>query len=572
MKSRRFGLNTLIGLCIVALLEVMHVSCVQVQEPEGGPMDTAPPQLINSYPRHKSKNFQDKKMWFTFDKEIEVEDIYNRLVFTPKLAPSQTPHYTYKVRGKTLYITLAHPLPPKTTYTLHFRNAVKDTREETHTDRLTLTFSTGKHLEPRYVTGQVQYLMTQQPAPNALVALYKIDSPQAANHILNTAPDYMTQTDAQGHFELAYVKPDTYRICAAESQESNLILNPTQGAPYGFLQEPVDLSETSAEDLNLSIVAADITPLILQNASPQGPYFDICFSKPITSYTLAPVDSHGQLQKNTVYSHLIQDGQVIRLYNTFETIPTDTLQVALSASDSAGHVIQETLAVSFTPGVANNEALEMRLDPVSETHVASDCEINMIFNKPIQQICPDSLFFVVQGKDKVFIHAEDLSYGPHQDTITLRKTFYPSFTHEDNATEQKASADPPDLVGYIPEGAFIAADGTASQTTYCTYRFKNSAACGKIQGSVTASTPGFIVQLLNAQYEVVDTVRNRSPYQFEEVLPGDYYVRVLGLRTPDAMWHFGNIDQLELPDPVVMYPHKLSVVPNWEINHIDLSF
>jgi len=89
---------------------------------------------------------------------------------------------------------------------------------------------------------------------------------------------------------------------------------------------------------------------------------------------------------------------------------------------------------------------------------------------------------------------------------------------------------------------------------------------------VTTTAPGFIVQLLDMEHNVIDSLRNEQRYQFNEVAPGNYRLRLLVLQDKEGEWRFGNIHERKEPDPVVFYPADVAVIANWEIGGIDFYF
>lgn len=532
-------------------------------------MDTIPPKLISSYPVHESTGFQDKNIQLTFDKEIDVPGIYNRLTVTPRLAKLEgKPSYTYKVRGNTLKLELASPLEEKTTYTFNFKDAIKDIREGTAAENPTITFSTGDYVDSMYVSGKVKYLMTDQPGSNAWVFLYKVTEEDTL-HILNSVPDYFTKTNEEGHFKLDHIKQGQYRIYAGHSQENELIIDPSKEA-YGFLRDPIDLSEP-IQDLTLSILQADVTELKLQGKQPQGQYFEIHFSKPIVRYTLELVHKPKRFKEACLYSNLIENGQVIRIYNTLGLLEEDSLEANLVAEDAMGHIIEETISIHFREARTDKEPLAYTFTPPSGAKVKPAFEGSMVLSKPVRSVLADSLFFVVNGKDTIQINPEDLHFNAQSDSITIRKQL--DFGSVAQKTEAETTSDTQaGLTLHIAKGAFVAVDKELNEAVSYQYTFKNPQACGTIKGKVTTEAPGFIIQLLNEQYKVVDEIRNEPYYQFQEVLPGNYRLRVLVLQDKDAAWHFGNINKLEAPDPVLFYPHELAVVANWELDYIDFEF
>jgi len=543
--------------------------CAQVTPLEGGPMDTIPPQLISSYPTHESTGFRDKKIQLTFDKEIEVQDIYNRLIVTPRLAKLEgKPSYTYKVRGNTLYLELASPLEEGTTYTFNFNDAIKDIREGSVAENPIITFSTGDQLDAMYVTGMVKHLMTDQPANNVLVSLYKVTEEDTLLHILNSTPDYFTKTNEEGYFKLEHIKQGQYRIYAGQSKENKLTIEPGKEA-YGFLKDPIDLA-APIEDLMLAIVQADVTEFKVQGKQPQGPYFEINFSKPVIKYTLTLVHRPKRFKEAHLYSNLIENGHAIRVYNTFGLLEEDSLEAHLTAEDAMGNQLAETVNIHFKEGRTKKEPLAYTVTPPAGTQVKPAFEASIKLNKPVKSVVADKLFFIVHGKDTVQIKPEDIHLDAQNVAINIQKQLgaYPAaHNNSEEATNAQAA-----LMLYIAKGAFLSVEKEPNEAASYPYSFKSPQGCGTIKGKVATQAPGFIIQLLNEQYEVVDEIRNEPYYQFQEVLPGSYRLRVLVLQDRDAPWRFGNINQLELPDPVLFYPHELAIVANWELDYIDFEF
>jgi hypothetical protein len=567
-----FGRMVWVSLMAIAI-HLLTVACAQVTPLEGGPMDTIPPQLLSSVPLHESTGFKQKELRLEFDKEIEVQDIYNRLVVTPKLAVLEDkPSYTYKARGKTLRLQLNSPLQEETTYTFNFKDAIKDTKEGTPAENLVLTFSTGDHIDDRYATGMVKYLMTDEPAKNILVSLYRFVEEPAADtlHILNSNPDYFTKTNEEGYFKLDHIKEGKYRIYAGQSEENKLTIDPNK-EPYGFLKEPIDLNQP-VEDISMVIVQADVTDFRLQGTQPQGPWFELNFSKAVVQYQLKLMHQLKRFKEGILYSNLIEKGQTIRVYNTLGLLEEDVLEALLVAEDAMGNTLQDTVSIQFRERKTNKEPLKYTFDPLSGTKIKPDFfEGHIVVNKPIKKVQPANIFFLANDQDTIHVSDQDIHFNEHQDSITIQKQFSPA-VFGPMAAPLNSEATQQSLTLHLAQGAFLSVEQEPNEAATYKYTLKNPQECGIIKGRIITQAPGFIIQLLNEQYEVVAEIRNKANYEFKEVLPGAYRLRVLALRDQDAAWCFGNIYKLEMPDPVIFYPHELPIVANWELDYIDVEF
>ncbi len=551
-------------------LELLACSCARIIAPKGGPKDTMPPKLIKSFPIQECTNFKGKMIKLVFNKEIEVRDIYNKLVVTPRLQKLENkPSYTYNVRGNTLKLTLKASLEEETTYTFNFNDAIKDITEGNVAENPVLTFSTGEPVDAMYVIGQVRYLMTHQPAAKVLVALYKANDDSL--NILNSPPDYFIKTDEEGKFKLDHVKQGKYYMYASTSKENQLTVDPGVDE-YGFLKNPIDLTKVPVDHVTLSILKADVREFKLQGKQPQGQYFELRFNKPVVDYTLTLAHNSQRFKKSTpLYSHLVEDKHVIRVYNTFGLLEEDSVEAYLTAKDVLGTVIEENITIHFREERHQNNPVAYTFEPTSGTAISPDFVGTMTVSKPVKEVAADHLLFAFNNKDTVRIHTDDLEFNAQRDVITIKKKLDPRMLtpqkHKNKGGEQAE-----ELVLQMAEGAFVTVEGDSSKAMRHTYTLRDPKAYGTIKGTVTTQAPGFIVQLLDRAHNVIDAVRNKHNYQFDAIAPGSYRLRLLVLKNKEGEWCFGNIHERKAPDPVVFYPADVAVIANWEIDGIDFAF
>ena len=571
--------------------------CANVVPPGGGPKDEVPPKIVKTFPLQESVLFQGTNIKITFDKRIEVRDLYNKLVITPKLKKKDKPGlkkkddkpelkkkdnkpgYTYKVRGRTLKIKLKQPLEENTTYTFNFNDAVRDLTEGNVAKNPMLTFSTGEQLDNMYAAGKVQHLMTAKPAAEALVSLYRVGEDNV--HILNSPPDYFIKADQEGNFKLEHIKKGQYYIYASDSKEK-LVADAEKHA-YGFLNEAIDLKERSMEGITLSITKADVREFKLMGQQPQDQYFEISFSKPVKEYTL--VLSHPSKRfkdASYIYSHLIDKGKGIRVYNTLGLLGEDSLEVSLTAKDVMGNTIQENIFIRFREGKRATQTPTYTFLPATGAAIKPEFEGKMTVSKPAKEVKVDLLSFVFNGQNSVPFSPEEVQFNAQRTEVTIKKKLNPAMLtpkkgrekakKEKKGARQEKKVEEGKFILDMKEGAFVTVEGDKSPPKSYTYTFKDPKADGTIKGTVAIDAPGFIIQLLDPSYQVVRELRNERHYQFKELAPGNYRLRLLILQDKEGDWSFGNINQRIPPDPVMVYPDEIAVIANWEVGEIDFRY
>ena len=147
---------------------VVLPGCANIVPPQGGFRDTIAPALTRVNPRDSSVNFTGKKISFTFDEYVTVENFSQNLMVSPipKLPP------TYISRLNTLTVTLKDTLEPNTTYTLNFGDAVKDVNEGNIMKNFSYVFSTGPRIDSLSFHGHVVLAETGEADSTLTVMLH----------------------------------------------------------------------------------------------------------------------------------------------------------------------------------------------------------------------------------------------------------------------------------------------------------------------------------------------------------------------------------------------------------------
>ena len=198
--------------------------------PSGGPKDTIPPVLVNTYPLPGAVNVPTHKtqVKFTFDEYVVVKDA-NAIFLSPPLEKKPK----YKISGKSLVVSFDSDLDSNRTYTLDITGAIADNNEGNMYEGFTLVFSTGSQIDSMCMTGVIQDCNTLMPIKGATVLLYKDHADSA---IFLHRPDAAAKTDDWGFFSLRNIQDTVYRVYALRDANNNNIYEPDQES-VGFLDD-----------------------------------------------------------------------------------------------------------------------------------------------------------------------------------------------------------------------------------------------------------------------------------------------------------------------------------------------
>lgn len=202
---------TLLVLIIIASELATLSGCANIIPPGGGPRDSLPPVLRTVTPPDSSRNFAAKKITFTFDEFVEIDNPRQNLLVSP--VPKIDPVVESKLR--TVTVTIKDTLEPNTTYSIDFGNAIKDINEGNVLKNFRYLFTTGTYFDSLQLTGNVVVAETGKPDSTLIVMLHTILDDSA---VIKERPRYVARLDSSGRFRFRNLPPGTFAIYALKDE------------------------------------------------------------------------------------------------------------------------------------------------------------------------------------------------------------------------------------------------------------------------------------------------------------------------------------------------------------------
>ena len=216
------------------------LGCASIGSPGGGLYDETPPVLVRSEPAEAATSVGRQKITMRFNENIKLDNANEKMT----ISPPQVKAPTITSNAKTLTIELRDTLQPNTTYTIDLGDAVQDNNEGNPLENLSLTFSTGDHIDTMKVMGTLLNAKDLEPVTGAFVGIYAVteegifpargkegDSLQLAiDSIVALYPDSIFslrpferagKTDSYGRFTISGVGPGKYRMYAVKDGNTN---------------------------------------------------------------------------------------------------------------------------------------------------------------------------------------------------------------------------------------------------------------------------------------------------------------------------------------------------------------
>ena len=218
------------------------LGCASIGSPGGGLYDETPPVVVRSEPGEAATGVTKQKITMRFNENIKLDNANEKMT----ISPPQVKAPTISSNAKTLTIELRDTLKPNTTYTIDLGDAVQDNNEGNPLENLSLTFSTGDHIDTMKVLGTLLNAKDLEPVAGAFVGIYAVNDEgifpargmtgdslqQAIDSIVALYPDSIFslrpferagKTDAYGRFTISGVGPGKYRMYAVKDENTNFM-------------------------------------------------------------------------------------------------------------------------------------------------------------------------------------------------------------------------------------------------------------------------------------------------------------------------------------------------------------
>lgn len=527
-------------LCL-ATLPILLYNCAQVAQPPGGKKDTLAPKLVASTPANRQKNFKGKQIELFFNEYIQVENLNQKTIITPGTGNT----FTFKLNPTSILLKFNESFKDSTTYTISFTNGIRDASERNPASNLKLVFSTGPQLDSLRITGKVTDINSGTTVTDALVGLY---APKDTLDATRQKPTYYSKTDTSGNFAIENVKEGTYELLTIRDGNSNFSFNP-QNEKIGFSEKQIVLRK-NIENINVSLFGQNNVPVRVSRSEPRFDSYSLQLDKGIVQYSIMyrkPTDS--------LPSALLSPTQI----KFFRPVTAaDTLPVTIITTDSIGTttVIKQRLNFRVKNKRDKSEPFSYLASPQPPDEVESKFIWKLKFSKPVDQVNSDSIRISVDSSKTDQFKTEAITWNDRRN----------EFSYAFNTKARKF------VQIKLGRTAFISVLGdTIAPVTY-TYKIIDPEKYGLIRGQVLTEQTGYFLELLNEQGQVADRIDNKQTYEFRNIKPGKYRLRLTIDINKNGKWDTGDYQTKRAPEPIVYYPIPMIVRQNFESENINIEY
>lgn len=530
MKDRFFIRVLLFVLSIVFLAE-----CAKRGRPEGGPKDEDAPIMVTAKPPHFTTNFREKEIKIYFDEYIKLKDLQTQLVVSPPLkyqpiiVPQGTP-------SKYISIKILDTLKSNTTYTFNFGESVIDNTEGNILHNFKYIFSTGDIIDSLRVNGTVKDAFEREADKNITVMLYEFTKEFTDSIIYKEKPLYVANTLDTTAWEITNIKEGKYLLVGLKDVAKNYLFNP-KNDKIGFVKEAISVPRDTSYVLNLF---KESLPFKLQRAAEvKKNKMLIGYEGELDSIKIEPLFGPDDLESITLFEKTKDTANV-----WFKGSVADSLLFRVKT----GSVI-DTAKVKFRSKEV--DSLQISINAKGVLNLRD--RIKIAGNIPLQNV----------DTSKVYLVDKDTLKVPY--TYQLKKEKTEVFVEMDF---DKKYNDKYNLTLY-PDAVTDFLGNINKDTLNFNFTTKKPTDYGNLYLTLqNVKSYPIIVQLITEKGELIEEIyaTEQQEYNFTNLLPAKYLVRVIYDENKNRKWDTGSFLQKIQPEKVVYYPTVLEIRTNWDMS------
>ncbi|RYE26897.1 MAG: hypothetical protein EOP42_20045, partial [Sphingobacteriaceae bacterium] len=470
-----------------------------------------------------------------FDEYFKLSNQYQEI----SISPAQEKQPEYRIKQKSLVISLKDSLQKNTTYVFSFGKAIGDVNENNILKNFTYVFTTGNEIDSLNISGKVINSETQEPEKEVTVFIFT----QKQDSLLfgKKKPSYYSVTDTAGNFRISNLRADSYKIYALKEASANRIFD-NDNELIGILSKNINLKkDTSGIQLELFKPIPQKFRVTERRIDPDGKLF-YSFNKGILQPEIKILQNETlDKQKVVEFNRNADTARVYLRDMTFDSVKAVIL--------SAGKPLD---TITLRRGKRDTYKRNLNINNNAGGLLKPKTGLTLTANFPIESVNEAQ---IVLNEDSV----PKYGFSLEKDTSLLK-----SYTLKYPWKADKHY----DVV--LNEGAFIDIFSNKNKKNTISFQLNKEENYGSMVFTVNIPDPAknYLVELLSAEKKVIKTVlvKQSGKISFNDYAVGKYRVRVIYDLNKNGKWDTGDLKKRTQPEPIWYFDKDLSLRANWEMN------
>lgn len=518
--------------------------CAQVGQLTGGARDTVPPKILEAIPANQSVNFNSSVVILRFDEFVQLSDLTNQLIVSPKL--STTPEI--EADGKKIKITVKkEDLLPNTTYRFYFGQSIVDMHEGNPIQNFEYIFSTGQYIDSLKITGKVLEAFNNKASGNILVALYNNKETTDSLPYLTT-PEYLSRTNDNGNFAFNNLPYASFKAYAFTDKNKNYLYD-GETEKIAFIDSTLNLKSDST--LYFRLFNEEPAKVFVKKTL--SPYFGLV---------------HVILSKKTVSAvRPLAPNNLSDIYETNANMLKDTISIYYrNTRDTLGLIIDnqlqkknDTLIIPLPKKGVNKKKFKNSTLNLNGNILSFNSKVKINFLNWMDTSRTDL------SKIKL-TNQKDSSHT----SVPVSGRWLNATVFELNNFFNEGS----DYTLRIDTNAFFDITSVPNDSLHFSFKTQSKTDFGKLTLKLLLSKKqNYIIQLINDKEEVIKeqfaslslSSSNSVTIDMSDIAPGTYLAKIIYDDNKNKKWDSGNLILKQQPERVIIHPKQMKILSDWEI-------
>lgn len=518
--------------------------CAQVGSLTGGKRDADPPKLLLATPALQTTNFNSGVIVLKFDEFVQVRDLNNQLMISPKLKTKPE----IEANGKKIIIKVKkEELLPNTTYRFYFGKAICDMHEANPLTNFSYIFSTGASIDSLKIKGEVISAFQKQKEKDVIVGLY-YNKELTDSFPYKYTPDYVTFTDAEGRFEITNLPASDFRLVCFTDKNKDYVYNGADYEQIGFTKEVIRLNSDSSFKLSLfkEVPGKTFIKKVVMNENGKGM---LIFNKD-TKTTLTSFDEN-------------------RNSDLF-------LLNAENSSDTAEFYyrdFKDTIWIKANYGNSQMDTLKLKV-PTIKTRNKPTIKISGNISRGSINYFDKPTVVLNHWVDTSRTKLDRIRVMSKSDTVVSKSKVTVTWIGPDRFVINNALKPKTSYYLKVDTGAFKAFNGLVNDSIRIPFQVLKKSDLGSLTLKITFNSKhAYMVQLVNNANNVVKEEQvnfslsgsNTTSIVFKDLPEDTYRVRIIYDINEDKAWNTGNYLKRAHPEKVYIFEKSIKILPDWEV-------
>lgn len=526
------------------IIVLIFYRCAQVGRLTGGERDITPPKLVEAVPAIQSVNFNSATIILRFDEYVNVTDIANQIIISPKLPTNPD----VQADGKKVTITLKkEELQPNTTYRFYLGQSIVDMNEGNPMRNFEYTFSTGTFIDSLKITGRVSDAFNNKVVGNTLVGLYTNRENADSLPYLKT-PDYISRTTDNGDFAFGNLPYASFKAYAFTDKNKNSLYD-GDIEKIAFSDSVLTLNSDTSISFRL-FKEESAKFFIKKTIAPYPGLFQILLSRKTIS-SVRPLNPGQRENLYELNAGMLKD--TIALY--YKNIP-DTLKLTLTNLASKK---TDTLQLSVSKKGTNKKKFKNSILNVVGENLPYKSNPKIIFPNWMDTSKTDlSKIHLSTKKDSII------------SVVAFKGRWINATVFELDATLKEAT----DYSLKVDTNAFFDINSISNDSLLLKFKTHSKTDFGKLTLKMLVNKKqNYVVQLINDKEEVITeqyisfslSSSNSVSLDMIDLQPGTYQVKIIFDDNKNKKWDTGDLILKQQPERIFIHLKQIKILSDWEI-------